>query len=141
MAFFAYVYSKALELQTEPKVGDRNCVALVQHYTKVGHTSTWRPGLRVMDSVHLSLGTVIATFENGVYPNRPKGNHACFFLDYGPISQSTGKPMYITVMDQWLDKRRISLRRIDPRGKLHSQGNIYHDSDNADAFYVGVVRR
>jgi hypothetical protein len=70
------------------------------------------------------------------HPNNKTGNHACFFLYFGPISQTTGKPIYIAVMDQWKKKEHIGMRRIDLRGKLHSQGNIFDDSDNADAFYV-----
>jgi hypothetical protein len=135
---FWYVYSKARSLQGDPRLGDGNCVALVQKLTSVGHTSTWSPGLRVMDTVFLPVGCVIATFEWGRYPNKKTGNHACFFLEYGPIVQSTGKPMYIWVMDQWQGPKRktIAKRPLYPLGKSHSQGNANIDSDNADMFYV-----
>lgn len=135
---FWYVYSKIREKEGEPRLGDGNCVALVQKLTNVGHTSTWSPGLRVMDSVHLPVGCVIATFEFGRYANKPTGNHACFFLEYGPISQATGKPVHIMVMDQWQGPKRtkIKSRELRPFGKSHSQGNIITDSDNADMFYV-----
>ncbi|WP_460836564.1 BPSL0067 family protein [Massilia agri] len=132
-----HIFSQAKSLEGSQKVGDGNCVALVQHFTKVGHTSTWRPGVRVLDASALATGTVIATFVNGRYPNRPKGNHAALFLYAGPRDRETGKPSYIAVMDQWTSKPKISARSIIPRGaKTHAQGNRHDDSDNADHFYV-----
>ena len=135
---FWYVYSAARALEGTPRRGDGNCVALVQDLTNVGYSGFWSPGLRVMDCVHLPVGCVIATFEQGRYANRPRGNHACFFLEFGPISQTTGKPSSIIVMDQWIapDRPNIKSRSIWPRGKSHWQGNPYLDSDNADTFYV-----
>lgn len=137
---FWRVYRDAWALEGKPPIGNGDCVPLIQHYVPaVGHTSSWNPGLRVMDTVHLPVGTVIATFDKGRYANKKKGNHACFFLGYGPISQSTGKPMYIKVMDQWIGRReeKIHWRDIHPRGmKNHSEGNPYKDSDNADTFYI-----
>jgi len=132
-----HVYPEVKELEGKDKLGDGNCVALVQALTRVGHTSTWRPGERVMDAMTLAPGTVIATFENGRYPNRPSGNHAALYLYSGPRSQQTGKPQYIVVMDQWTRKPRISARSIYPRGTpLHAAGNRIDDSDNAEHFYV-----
>lgn len=138
MSSFFKVYANAPNLQGGTPIGNGDCVPLVQHFTKVGHTSTWRPGIRVVDSVHIPVGTVIATFENGIYPNRRKGNHACFFLGYGPVSMTTGKPTSIRVMDQWKnrDPFKIAARTINARGKSHAEGSPYHDSDNADTFYV-----
>lgn len=133
----AHVYPEARALEGKAKLGDGNCVALVQALTKVGHTSTWRPGERVMDAVTLAPGTVIATFENGRYPNRQTGNHAALYLYSGPRSQKTGKPQYIVVIDQWKRKPHISARSIYPRGaQLRSAGNSIDDSDNAEHFYV-----
>ena len=60
---FWYVYSDAWALEGMPKLGDGNCVALVQTLTNVGYTGFWSPGLRVMDCRHLPVGCVIATFE------------------------------------------------------------------------------
>jgi hypothetical protein len=133
---FWYVYSSVGALEGKPVLGDGQCVTLVQKLTNVGHTSTWSPGLRVMDSVHLPIGCVIATFVDGKWPNKKTGNHACFFLGYGPASQSTGKPTYIQVMDQWASAKRphIQSRKIAPYGL--SELRIASDSDNADMFYV-----
>lgn len=135
---FWKVYAKAWQLEGKSAVGNGDCVPLVQHYTNVGNTKSWRPGLRVMDTVHLPIGTVIATFEKGRYANKSRGNHACFFLEYGPRSQTTGKPMFIKVMDQWIGRKEnlIHWRDIHPRGKSHSDGNPHYDSDNADTFYI-----
>ena len=133
----SHIFSPAKSLEGKDKVGDGNCVALVQHLTKVGHTSTWRPGIRVLDASSLATGTVIATFVNGRYPNKSTGNHAALFLYAGTRDRETGKPAYIAVMDQWKSKVKISARTIFPRGsKTHAQGNRYDDSDNADHFYV-----
>lgn len=66
-----HVYPEVKNLESKEKLGDGNCVALVQALTKVGHTSAWRPGERVLDAMAIAPGTVIATFENGRYPNRP----------------------------------------------------------------------
>lgn len=124
-------------LEGVEKKGDGNCVALVQTLTKVGTTDTWRAGDRVMDMASLARGTVIATFLRGRYPNKKKGNHAALYMYSGPTDPETRKPMYIVVMDQWTDKRRISARSIYARGnKPKSEGNYYDDSDNADMFYV-----
>ena len=139
---FWHVYKEAWTLQDKPKLGDGNCVALVQALTSVGHTSFWSPGLRVMDCAHLPTGCVIATFEQGRYANRRTGNHACFFLEFGPLSQTTGQPTSIRVMDQWNpspgrpSRDTIKSRFILPRGASHWQGNPYADSENADTFYV-----
>lgn len=137
MPYF-HIYSQASSLQNKRPIGNGDCVPLVQHYTKVGNTKTWRQGLRVIDSVHLSPGTVIATFENGVYPSRESGNHACFFLSYGDIDPSTGRPLFINVMDQFKHRKPfvIKTREIHSRGKSKSEGGIYSDSDNADTYYV-----
>ncbi|MCA1247722.1 BPSL0067 family protein [Massilia sp. MS-15] len=120
----------------ERQAGEWDCVALVQSLTGVGHTSTWRPGERVMDAKNIPVGTVIATFEDGRYPNRSTGNHAALFLYFGPKSLKTGKPSYIAVMDQWRSKPKISARSIWPRGKSHAEGGWADDSDNAETFYV-----
>jgi len=132
-----HVYPEARALEGKQKLGDGNCVALVQALTRVGHTSTWRQGERVMDAIALAPGTVIATFEHGRYPSRPTGNHAALYLYSGPRSQKTGKPQYIVVIDQWKRKPRISARSIYPRGpQLRIEGNAMDDSDNAEHFYV-----
>lgn len=134
-----HVYSDVKKLQGEPKVDGGECVRLVQHYTNVGHTSTWRQGERVMDVTFLALGTVIANFtREGRWPGKKKGNHAALFIEFGPRGRD-GKPTTIVVMDQWTDatKRTISARSILRRGaKTHDEGNIYDDSDNAEHFYV-----
>ena len=63
-----------------PKVGNGDCVALVEFYANVPAHSAWKQGERVLDNANIRPGTAIATFVNGRYPNKPTGNHAAFFL-------------------------------------------------------------
>ncbi|UGQ45442.1 BPSL0067 family protein [Massilia endophytica] len=134
-----YVYSDVRKLQDKPKVDGGECVRLVQHYTNVGHTTTWRQGERVLDATIIAPGTVIANFtREGRWPGKTKGNHAAFFVEFGPRGPD-GKPTSIVMMDQWTGDRKkaISVRSVPRRGqKMHSEGNIYDDSDNAEHFYV-----
>ena len=132
----AHIYPEVKKLEKHALIGDGNCVALVQKLTDVGHTSQWRPAERVMDAKNIAPGTVIATFEDGRYPNRHTGNHAALYLYSGPNSMKTGKPAYIVVMDQWKRKGRVSARSIYPKARSLSIGLEYDDSDNAEMFYV-----
>ena len=68
------------------------CAALVQYYG-CNLTSYWKEGAAVKGNQLIKEGTCVATFENGVYPNRSSGNHAAIY-----ISQSAAG---ITVYDQW----------------------------------------
>lgn len=75
-----YVYANAKALQDTEKVGNHHqCVELIQHYIRVGQTSTWQQGAAVFGNKNIEVGTVIATFVNGRYPNHNSGNHAAFF--------------------------------------------------------------
>jgi len=76
-------------------VGNGQCVILVQKACGVPHTSLWKQGVKVRGS-SVAMGTAIATFENGVYPNRSTGNHAAIFIEETPIG--------IRVWDQWKGK-------------------------------------
>jgi len=83
-----------------------------------------------MGNRRLSPGTAIATFENGRWPGRPKGNHAAFYLS----QTGTG----IWVVDQWnpdVDKPLIS-RRFIARKEIYDDGSFERPSDNAFAFSV-----
>jgi hypothetical protein len=134
-----HIYRQVKQLAGQPKVDGGECVRLVQHYTGVGHTSRWRQGERVLESKSIAPGTVIANFSSqGRWPGKPKGNHAAFFLGFGPLG-ADGTPTSIIVMDQWAGPRKkaISARSILRRGLKHqSDGNVYDDSDNAEHFYI-----
>lgn len=127
--------------------GDGECVALVQATTPIGHTSGWRPGPRVVDLSFLNPGTVIANFifdKKGVgrFPNR-HGYHAALFIEFGGRGMSSGRYMSFHVMDQWRGRTPLNIvkrREIESKGKSHADGNIFHDSDNAEQFYVVVQR-
>jgi hypothetical protein len=79
-----YRYADAGRLERKPKVRDGECVALVQVYADAPRTSVWRAGAQVVESRVLLLGTAIATFVKGSYPDATKRRHAAFFLRYGP---------------------------------------------------------
>lgn len=132
-----YIYRDAKKLEHQAKVDGGECVRLVQHYTSVGPTSTWRQGPRVLDQSFIEEGTVIANFtRQGRWPGKDNGNHAAFFIEFGPRG-ADGKPKWIVVQDQWTKKKDIHMRRIERRGmKLQEEGNSYDDSDNAEHFYV-----
>lgn len=132
-----YVYAMAGALQRKPKVGNGDCVALVQHYANAPNTRRWKQGAAVLDGKDIAPGTVIATFVNGRYPNRKTGNHAAFFLRHS----APGQGFY--VIDQWLpksgqgEKPYISSRLIySKQRKQNADGSWPEASDNADAFSV-----
>lgn len=124
-----YVYADARNLDKQPKVGDFACVALIRHYTNAPPAHTWREGDKVLGNKGLQPGTAIATFVNGRWPGKSKGNHAAFYL--GQVSDG------IYVIDQWDDAKKatISKRFIQIKGK-DKDGNYIRPSDNADAFSV-----
>lgn len=124
------VYQNVDNLQDTPLVGTGTCVALVQHYVNVGHTSTWREGEPVRGNQTIRKGTAIATFRNGRYPNLSSGNHAAFYIR----QDATG----IWVMDQWPNdprKPRVSMRHIPFRGQ-NSDGSFVNPSNNGDAVSI-----
>jgi hypothetical protein len=57
------------------------CAVLVQEYAKVGTVDTWKPGDPVGRATPVAPFAPIATFVDGTYPNKPKGNHAAIVLD------------------------------------------------------------
>jgi hypothetical protein len=132
-----HIYHDAHQLEGKLRVGNGDCVALVQAYTAVGWTGSWRPWVRVLDAGYIRVGTVVATFDNnGRYPNKPTGNHAAFFMGMGPLDPKTGRPQYFLAMDQWKTKLDIHERKILSRGKSTAEGGSHDDSDNADTFWV-----
>jgi len=89
----------------------------------------WRAGKPVLGNKNILPGTAIATFQNGRWPGKSKGNHSAFYL--GQVSDG------IYVIDQWPDKdketiskRFIRLKKINPNGTYETP------SDNAAAFSV-----
>lgn len=59
---------------TGESVGKGQCAELVEDFAKVGLVKDWQPGLKVRDRVVPFKPA--ATFVDGVYPNKPHGNHA-----------------------------------------------------------------
>ncbi|MGF1689602.1 BPSL0067 family protein [Photobacterium japonica] len=100
----------------------------MQWYTKVGKASTWVEGIPVRGNrTKIRLGTAIATFVDGKYPNKRTGNHAALY-----ISQFSGG---IWVMDQWASENAINARLIKFKGR-NADGSYVDPSNNADAFSV-----
>ena len=122
-----YSYAKVDDLEGTSKVGNGQCVALVQHYAGAPVTANWRQGILVRGATDLIKGAAIATFENGRYSNNAHGNHAALY-----ISQDAEG---ITVMDQWTSKEAVSSRKILFKGK-NRRGKIVDPSNNGDAFHV-----
>jgi hypothetical protein len=123
-------YDDAANLVREPLVGSHSCVDLVKHYAGAPATSSWREGKRVLDATHIPVGTAIATFVHGKYPNKPHGNHAALFL------RREGNTIY--VIDQWAgdaQKPVISARPIRAQGK-YKNGDYVDPSNNAEAFSI-----
>ena len=121
-----FVYSKARALDGTEKVSTGSCATLMQWYTKVGRTSTWREGLKVKGNGNkIKTGTAIATFVDGKYPNKLTGNHAAFYLS----QNNTG----IWIVDQWKQKSKVTKRFIKYKGKL-KDGRYDDPSNNGDAF-------
>lgn len=129
-----YIYANVQSIIGDEKVGTTECVALVQKYAGVPHTSVWTPGEKVLDNKDIRPGTAIATFRNGKYPSANSGNHAAFFLslDAGGFN----------VVDQWRDRPDKPVRNIEKRFirafhlPARKDGSWPHESDNADAYCI-----
>jgi len=104
-------------------VGSGQCVALLQHTSDVGHTSTWRRGVPARHS-DAPRGTCIATFtDQGTYGNHTSGtSHAAILLE----EQSGG----LLVCDQW-HGQPVHLRVIRFKG-----GTDLRWSNDGDRFHV-----
>lgn len=124
-----YVYSKAAELQDQPMVGTHQCVALFQKYAGAPATLAWRKGDEVVGTSRIKIGTAIATFVDGKYPNRRHGNHAALYM--GPAIGG------IYIMDQWVGKEggTVTKRYVKSLGR-DKGGSFTRPSNNADAFSV-----
>lgn len=122
-----YTYPEVEALQGSDLVGTHSCVALVQHYAKLPHTSMWKEGEKVVGNKNLKKGTAIATFVDGLYPNQSSGNHAGLFISHTPEG--------FLIMDQWKGKVAVKSRPLRAKGKLQTGGYI-DPSNNSEAFSV-----
>lgn len=125
-----FIYKNAEKLEGNQKVSTKSCATLVQYYSKVGPAWTWRQGMRVRGNQNIKIGTAVATFEDGFYPNKNYGNHAAYYLKQNDNG--------IVVMDQWADdssKPTISSRTMRFKGRS-SDGTYLDPSNNGDALFV-----
>ena len=131
-------YEAAGALENKAKVGDGECVALVQKYAVALHSSTWRAGEKVIASQGLKSGTAIATFANGRFPSGKMRRHAAFFLRYGP-RDGDGNAQYFWVIEQYNHPpiRHIQARKIFVKPGAQAKDGAWPDaSNNANAFHV-----
>lgn len=98
------------------------CAALVQWLGGAPKASAWRAG-DLVKGADIATLTCIATFEDGVYPNRKHGNHAAVYIE----QDATG----IHVWDQWSGKP-ISRRWIP----FAADGDLSDPSNNGNCFHV-----
>ena len=125
-----YVYPEVDKLDGHDLVGTAQCVALVQTYAEAPRAAEWKQGVSVRGKLLLTKGTAIATFEAGVYKNRPHGNHAALY-----VSQDQGG---IWVMDQWKgdpDKPTVSPHYLRFKG-VGRDGKWVDTGNNGDAYSV-----
>lgn len=120
----AYVYAEAARLVGKKPVGSRQCVDLVKRFAGAPQTARWREGDHVRGCKDIAVGTAIATFEDGKYPNRAHGNHAALYLGQNAVG--------IQVIDQWalmrqktLIARTISFKAPGAPGIPSDDGNRY----------------
>lgn len=126
-----YTYPNARLLHGKEQVGDKQCVALVRHFTNAPPSSTWVEGENVVGNTALIAGTAIATFAEGKYANAMSGNHAALYLyqvadGIYVVDQLPGDPA---------EKSSI-LQRYIPRLGRDKAGRFINPSNNADAFSV-----
>lgn len=125
-----YIYPDVDNLEETPKVGSKQCVALLQHYSDLPNTHLWKEGQSVLESPSVAKGTAIATFVDGKYKSLVTGNHAAYFIS----KDATG----IWIMDQWFSDEKkpfVSKRHLRRKGKLKN-GNYVDPSNNADAYSI-----
>ena len=133
-----YGYDAAGSLENKPKVRDGECVALVQEYAAASRSSTWRAGVKVIESRTLRAGTAVATFANGRFPTGKMRRHAAFFLRYGPRDAS-GNAIYFWVVEQYNHPpiKFIQARKIFVKSGTVGRDGAWPDaSNNANAFHV-----
>ncbi len=131
-----FVYSYASKLDGKAKVGSKQCVALIQHYSPtVGQTSQWKEGEPVLGNLTIEPGTAIATFVKGKYASLSTGNHAAFFLEHAVDG--------FYVVDQWSNddtKPRISKRLIRTKGRKQLDDGRWPESSN-NAYAYAIIER
>lgn len=125
------------DLEGTSQLGDGECAKLVQLSQPIGKANNWRAGIKVQGNGHvIARGTAVATFEDGLYPNRDphtrdEGNHVAYYLS----QDSAG----IRVMDQYPQKDDVS-SRVMPFKASRSNGLCQDPSNNGAALSV-IMRK
>ncbi len=102
--------------------GNAECVEFIQQTLKAPQTKFWIEGRKVTkDGPVLPIGTAIATFVDGKYPQTgSSGKHAAIYLG----QDATG----IQVLDQWRaqgEVRRRTIRWTPTKSGLSNDGNAF----------------
>jgi len=122
MSFKAPTNFEALEGQ--PKKANGQCVRLLQAIIpRMSLTIKWKAGEKIKGNMSIPKGTAIATFFDGVYPNKLHGNHAAIYIS----QDSKG----IWVIDQFVtsnpQRQYINKRRLDfGDPKSSNNGNLFY---------------
>jgi hypothetical protein len=109
-------------------VGNGYCVPLVQFNTQVGNTGLWKEGEKLSDKPDLKPGTAIATFiavpgsVDKVYPSKPQGNHAAFFVKYETKDGKDGVRIYDQFREYPTKKEKAELSDAE-LDKLYPEKN------------------
>jgi hypothetical protein len=115
--------------------GTCDCVPLVKALTgtvEISARDRWREGEKVVGNSTIEYGTAIATFFNGRYPSKPKGNHAAIFLEH--VAPNREHPLGgIRVLDQFPNRGSVGKRIIWNKG---GQG---YPSDDASRFSIILI--
>jgi len=122
-------------------IDNEQCARLVQVLTGIGHTSTWKPGARVVDLNYLRPGTVVANFK--IVDGRPKfpnqsAWHAGLFqrFEHGKIIK--GKRTHFTIIDQYPGKP-VGERALQAFSPDEAKRFGKTPANNANEYYVVMV--
>lgn len=122
-------------------IGNKQCARLVQVLTGIGHTSTWRPGARVVDLKYLRPGTVIANFKiddgKSKFPNESAW-HAGLFqrFEHGRITR--GIRAHFTMIDQYPQKP-VGERGVQAYSSDEAKRLGKTPANNANEYFVVMV--
>lgn len=102
--------------------GEAQCVDLIFRTLGAPRPSDWKPGRPVTRGADIPVGTAIATFVEGKYPNDDSGQHAAIYL--GQNAEG------IKVIEQYknITPRNVAVRTIrwdNTTGLLSNRGGAY----------------
>ena len=106
------------------KVGTGQCVPLQRELWGLGPAKDWTPGTRVATATDDGQIKPIATFFNGVYPDKWSGNHTASLFALAPDGKSA------LVYDQYSGKAP-GLRVLKSQGGIDAHLDAIRQAENA----------